>query len=59
MTAGIVGVAALSGAAVVMAYLMLKEEEDFRTKTRGQHVSSRYDICMVVNTFIHVHQGSC
>ena len=40
---GIVGVAALSGAAAVMAYLMLKEEEDFRTKTRGQHVSSRYD----------------
>ena len=41
VAAGVVGVAALGGAAA-MAYFMMKEDEDFRARTIGQaHVSSR------------------
>lgn len=39
VAASVVGVAALGGAA--MAYFMMKEEEDYRVRTMGKHVSSR------------------
>ena len=41
VAASVVGVAALSGAAAI-AYFMMKEDDDFRSRTMGQvHVSSR------------------